>query len=182
MPLFDRAQKALYANGGFAAPEAWHAHRALLSTPSKRDLYDPRVASRIAAGEACRGADFIQLARDREAIVGEAAELLRGFDAYIAPTTATTAPTIADAGASDEAYVKLNLLLLRNTGLVNALDGCAASLPCHADGAAPVGFMVAGAQGADAHVLAVAQSIEAVLQDDGDGGEAGGGAKKPRLA
>lgn len=179
MPLFDRAQKALYANGGFAAPEAWHAHREMLATP-KRELYDPRVASRIAAGEACRSADFIQLARDREAIVGEAAELLRGFDAYIAPTTATTAPTIADAGASDEAYVKLNLLLLRNTGLVNALDGCAASLPCHADGTAPVGFMVAGPQGADAHVLAVAQSIEAVLQDDGDG--AGGGGKKPRLA
>ena len=100
------------------------------------------------------------------------------FDALVFPTCAMVAPAIDATAASDEAYVATNLKLLRNTGLINALDGCAASLPCHADGAAPVGFMVAGAQGADAHVLAVAQSIEAVLQDDGDGG----GAKKPRLA
>ena len=65
---------------------------------------------------------------------------------------------------SDEAYVALNLKLLRNPGLVNALDGCAASLPCHAPGDAPVGFSVAGMRGTDAHVLGVAQAIEAVLR------------------
>ena len=64
---------------------------------------------------------------------------------------------------SDAAYVALNLKLLRNPGLVNALDGCAASLPCHVPGEAPVGFSVAGMRGTDAHVLGVAQAIEAVL-------------------
>ena len=38
------------------------------------------------------------------------------------------APTIEEAGASDSAYVALNLKLLRNPGLVNALDG-SASIP-----------------------------------------------------
>ena len=49
---------------------------------------------------------------------------------------------------------------------VNALDGCAASLPCHVPGEAPVGFSVAGMRGTDAHVLGVAQAIEAVLNKE----------------
>jgi len=85
------------------------------------------------------------------------------FDALIYPTVPMPAPTIEAAGASDSAYVALNLKLLRNPGLINALDGCAASLPCHAPGEAPVGFTVAGMRGTDAHVLGVAQAVEAVL-------------------
>ena len=38
--------------------------------------YDPRVASRIAAGEPSRAADYIQLARDRAEIIAEATELI----------------------------------------------------------------------------------------------------------
>ena len=53
--------------------------------------------------------------------------------------------------------------ILRNTGLVNFLDGCAATLPCQAPGAGPVGMMVCGPAMSDAHVLAVAQAIERVL-------------------
>jgi aspartyl-tRNA(Asn)/glutamyl-tRNA(Gln) amidotransferase subunit A len=45
------------------------------------------------------------------------------FDAFIYPTVALAAPTIEAAGASDSAYVALNLKLLRNPGLVNGLDG-----------------------------------------------------------
>ena len=62
-----------------------------------------------------------------------------------------------------DAYATLNLLLLRNTGLINALDGCAATLPCHEAGAPPVGLMVAGMGGSDAKILAVASSLEALL-------------------
>lgn len=73
------------------------------------------------------------------------------------------APTIAEADVSDAAYAEINLRLLRNTGLINALDGCAASVPCHSEGDAPVGFMVAGMGGNDKHVLAVARAIESAL-------------------
>jgi aspartyl-tRNA(Asn)/glutamyl-tRNA(Gln) amidotransferase subunit A len=47
--------------------------------------------------------------------------------------------------------------------VVNFLDGCAATLPCHAAGTAPVGLSVCGPAMADRHVLAVARSIEGVL-------------------
>jgi aspartyl-tRNA(Asn)/glutamyl-tRNA(Gln) amidotransferase subunit A len=65
--------------------------------------------------------------------------------------------------ASDEEYFRWNLRILRNNGLANFLDGCAATLPCHEPGSAPVGFMVCGTAGRDRHVLAVAAAIERTL-------------------
>jgi len=52
---------------------------------------------------------------------------------------------------------------LRNAGLANFLDGCAATLPCHAPGEAPVGLMVCGVAMSDRHVLAAARAVEGVL-------------------
>ena len=52
------------------------------------------------------------------------------------------APPIAPLIASDEAFFATNALLLRNTSMVNFLDGCALSLPCHAADELPVGLMV----------------------------------------
>ena len=34
--------------------------------------------------------------------------------------------------------------MLRNPSVINFLDGCALSVPCHAPGEAPVGLMIAG--------------------------------------
>ena len=76
---------------------------------------------------------------------------------------AIVAPRIADLQASDAAYFAANGLILRNPTLINFLDGCALSLPCHADGEAPVGLMLAGAGGADAKVLALGQAVERAL-------------------
>jgi aspartyl-tRNA(Asn)/glutamyl-tRNA(Gln) amidotransferase subunit A len=46
---------------------------------------------------------------------------------------------------------------------VNFLDGCAATIPCHAPGEAPVGLMLSGVAMTDRRVLAVARSAEGVL-------------------
>ncbi len=73
------------------------------------------------------------------------------------------APAIDEAGASDEAYFRWNARILRNTGLVNFLDGCAATLPCQVPGEAPVGLSVCGVALSDRHVLAVASAIERAL-------------------
>jgi aspartyl-tRNA(Asn)/glutamyl-tRNA(Gln) amidotransferase subunit A len=50
--------------------------------------------------------------------------------------------------------------MLRNPTVVNVLDGCAASVPIHDGGEAPVGLMVAGFAGQDAEVLRIAAWIE----------------------
>jgi aspartyl-tRNA(Asn)/glutamyl-tRNA(Gln) amidotransferase subunit A len=53
--------------------------------------------------------------------------------------------------------------LLRNCGLINFLDGCAATVPRHEPDTAPVGLMICGTALNDRHVLAVANAIEDVL-------------------
>ena len=79
------------------------------------------------------------------------------------PTTADTAPTIAEVVASDESYFRFNGRMLRNPALVNLFDGCALSIPCHRPGEAPVGLMIAGIAGQDRHVLALGLAIEKLL-------------------
>jgi aspartyl-tRNA(Asn)/glutamyl-tRNA(Gln) amidotransferase subunit A len=79
------------------------------------------------------------------------------------PTVPTIAPPIADLQASDDAYFAANGLMLRNPSLINFLDGCALSLPCHRPGEAPVGLMLAAAGGQDSTVLALGASVESAL-------------------
>ena len=67
---------------------------------------------------------------------------LRGFDAALSPTVPVVAPLLQPLIDSDEAYFAANGLLLRNTAVVNALDGCAISIPCHEAGQLPVGLML----------------------------------------
>jgi aspartyl-tRNA(Asn)/glutamyl-tRNA(Gln) amidotransferase subunit A len=73
------------------------------------------------------------------------------------------APPIAPLIGSDELFQATNALLLRNPSVVNQLDGCALSLPCHAPGEMPVGLMVWGLALADDAVLDAALAIEAAL-------------------
>lgn len=56
-----------------------------------------------------------------------------------------------------------NIALLRNPIIVNLIDGCALSIPCHRPGDAPVGLMVAGATGTDAKILQAGMAIEAIV-------------------
>ena len=55
-------------------------------------------------------------------------------------------------------------------GLVNFLDGCAVSLPCHARAhlptEAPVGLMVSGPAMSDRRILAVSAAVERALATD----------------
>ena len=55
------------------------------------------------------------------------------------------------------------MLLLRNTTVGNFLDRCGISLPCHAAGELPVGFMLMGEAMADKRVLAMARSVAPVV-------------------
>ena len=159
VPAFDR-QAEYFRNGGFAAAEAYAIHRRWLGRLGE---YDPRVAKRVVLGKDIAGWEYVELGLMREAYRAEIGALMQPFDAFLAPTTPCVAPTIAEAGASDEAYFRWNGRILRNTGLVNFLDGCAVTLPCHAQGQAPVGLMVSGVAMSDRRLLAVARAVEGVL-------------------
>jgi aspartyl-tRNA(Asn)/glutamyl-tRNA(Gln) amidotransferase subunit A len=159
VPAFDR-QAEYFRSGGFAASEAYAIHR---RWEARLDDYDPRVAKRVALGKDIAAWEHVELCLLREAYMREIGELMAQFDAFLMPTSPCVAPTIAEADASDAAYFQWNSRILRNTGLVNFLDGCAATLPCHVRGEAPAGLMVCGVAMSDRHVLAVARGLEGVL-------------------
>jgi aspartyl-tRNA(Asn)/glutamyl-tRNA(Gln) amidotransferase subunit A len=159
VPSFDR-QAEYFKNGGFAASEAYAIHK---RWAARFGEYDPRVAKRVTLGKDIAAWEHVELALLREAYMKEIGALMASFDAFLIPTTPCVAPTIAEASASDEAYFRWNARILRNTGLVNFLDGCAATMPCQAKGDAPVGMMVCGVAMSDRHVLAAARTVEGVL-------------------
>jgi len=54
--------------------------------------------------------------------------------------------------------------MLRNTFIINLLDGCSYSLPCHRDDELPVGLMLSSVHGDDARLSAVALAVEDALR------------------
>jgi aspartyl-tRNA(Asn)/glutamyl-tRNA(Gln) amidotransferase subunit A len=148
----------LNARGGIAAREAWDVHAAQLETSG--DRYDPRVANRIRAGANVGDQELADLRTARGDMIAAFEAVMSGYDALVAPTVPIVAPPIA-AFATEEEYIRLNLLLLRNPSLFNFLDGCAISVPVHDAGEAPVGLMLAAPNGEDKALLGIARGLEA---------------------
>ncbi len=151
----------LNSPGGFSAIEAYAVHREKF-TQCRHD-FDARVAQRIELGSSVSAAGYIAMQDARAAWIQRVEAVLAPFDALLSPTVPIIAPEIAKLVASDEAFFKANGLLLRNTFAINYLDGCAFSLPCHQQGALPVGLMLASTRGADAALASVALAVEAAL-------------------
>ena len=154
----------IQAGGSISAAESYAWHHDLLHDKAKD--YDPRVAARIQTGAAMSACDYIELLGARSRWIKRMETALQGFDAVLSPTTPVTAAPIADVapGAErDAAFFHLNALLLRNTSVVNMLDGCAISLPCQAPDELPVGLMVWAGALRDDPVLNIAFQIEQLL-------------------
>jgi len=159
VPAFNR-QDEYFKGGGIAGAEVVLVHKPYASRFKE---YDPRVGKRIAMGSTLSAADFVELLHLRAAYLREIEALAAPHDAIVMPTTPCIAPTIAETEASDDAYFRWNFRIMRNSGLINFLDGCAVTLPCHEHGTAPVGFMVCGTGGSDRRILAVAAAVERAL-------------------
>ena len=158
-PAFDR-HADYFKGGGYAGAEAYYIHRPYLDRIAE---YDPRVGTRVVLGKDFSAADYIALGDLRASFMQEVARLAAPYDAMLMPTIPCVAPAIAETEKSMDDYVRWNMRILRNCGLINFLDGCAASVPCHEPGSAPVGLMVCGTAGTDRHTLAVAAALERAL-------------------
>ena len=108
-------------------------------------------------------AEHAELLRLRSVFIRDVAAAAAAYDALLMPTTAETAPTIAEVIKDDESYLRFNGRMLRNPSLVNLFDGCALSVPCHEHGSAPVGLMIAGVSNSDRTILSMGRAIEAVV-------------------
>jgi aspartyl-tRNA(Asn)/glutamyl-tRNA(Gln) amidotransferase subunit A len=146
---------------GFPAPEAYAFHRARIALQASR--YDPRVLTRILRGREQDAADYIELHQRRHNFISRVTPIVRAYDAMLMPTVPITAPRLADL-VSDEAYTRVNALALRNSSVVNFIDGCGISIPCHEPGEAPVGLTLFGSHQTDRRLLEIAAAAETCLK------------------
>jgi aspartyl-tRNA(Asn)/glutamyl-tRNA(Gln) amidotransferase subunit A len=149
------------SKGGFSAAESFTWHRPLLETQGTE--YDPRVLTRIQRGATQSAADYIALLAARKAFIAAVERRIARFDALLIPTTPVIPPRIA-ALETDEVFFKVNALVLRNPAVINLLDGCAISVPNHAEGEPPTGLMLACRGGLDRPLFRCAAAAESVLR------------------
>jgi len=147
------------SRGGLAAPESFMIHRDRLAR--RISEIDPNVSVRIARGGEMPAADYILTQRRRAELVRAMDAVLADFDAFVWPTTPMVAPTIAEM-QDPKVFSANNLLLLRNTSIVNFFDLCAISLPLPGDGL-NCGLMLVGRNGADHRLFRIAAAVERLL-------------------
>ena len=159
-PLAPLDEALSKASGAVSAPAYdWHAEHINV----KGVGYDPRVWKRMQLGESVTRQSQSQTIAYRRFWIDRMNMIFAEYDAVICPTVACIAPEIASIVDDDENFFLANSRVLRNTGWVNSLDGCAITLPCHARGGAPVGLQLVGAHARDAHVLALARAVEQAI-------------------
>lgn len=162
LPLQELAElDTINARGGITAWEAWQWHQHYAQ--SQPEAYDPQVLTRIQRGSLLNEGDAAELYQLRANWKQRVEQAVAPFDGILMPTVPLIAPTLAEL--EDPArYMQVNLLMLRNTSVINMLDGCSISLPCHQPGAAPVGLMLSSTHGNDAALLSWAAAIETTLK------------------
>ncbi len=161
MPLLDRCDD-FFIQRPVVVREVWDHHRDMLE--KHLDEYDPFVGVRMRTGSDISDAEQQSRQRDRNLLVEEFEREFADLqvDALIYPTVACVPPPVSATEDAEEARL-VNLRCLRNTATVNYFNGCAISLPCHQQGEAPVGLMLAAANGDDEALYRAAAAIEAAL-------------------
>jgi aspartyl-tRNA(Asn)/glutamyl-tRNA(Gln) amidotransferase subunit A len=159
--LYETANR--YPLAGIAATEAWAWHRKRVAASA--GAYDPRVLRRLRMGEGRSAADYIDLLGAREQFIRAARMRLAKFDAWLMPTVAVAPPEIAALEQDDDHFFAVNAKVLRNPSIVNFMDGCALSVPCHRPGEPPAGLSICGTALADATILSIGRSIEVLLRE-----------------
>jgi aspartyl-tRNA(Asn)/glutamyl-tRNA(Gln) amidotransferase subunit A len=160
MELFE-----LYHKGGIVSAELYAFLSAEL--PDWLETLDPRVRRRIDVGKELPAWDYLQRKARYVTLAADAATSLAEIDALISPTVPITPPPVAEI-IDHEAYVRTNLLALRNTCPASFLGLCAVTIPAGRDAAGmPVGLQLVGAPGSEVRLLGIAMRLERVLAKKG---------------
>lgn len=149
------------ARGSYAAAEAWESLGYLMEAHGKQ--IDQNIVERIKRGRTITAADFIRNNRDRLKIISTIDTIFENFDCIVSPTVPIIAPRLCEIQEPAN-FHKINQILLRNPSAANLLDIPSITIPCNAPGKAPVGLMLMGKRHEDGMLLAIASTIEEILQ------------------
>jgi aspartyl-tRNA(Asn)/glutamyl-tRNA(Gln) amidotransferase subunit A len=147
--------------GGLSPMEAYYVHRERLERDAER--YDPRVRLRILGGANATAVDYLWTLDRRRDWIARVSRELAGFDALVMPTVACIAPALQPLIDDETNYRHTNARVLRNTNLINFLDGCALSIPMHEPDSAPTGLMLCGLNATDHRIFSIGMAIEQML-------------------
>ncbi len=159
LPLLEQMD-AVNRKGGIAPAEAFAVHRERLA--QRGDAVDPIVRLRIERAAKMPAADYIDMLRERAALVRAMDAQLADLDVLAMPTTPIVAPLLADVASQDN-FFRQNALLLRNTSIWNFFDCCAITLPLPRSGGLPTGLMLVARNGHDRRLFRAAAAVERLL-------------------
>jgi aspartyl-tRNA(Asn)/glutamyl-tRNA(Gln) amidotransferase subunit A len=162
LPLPETAEAfEIFRRGTRIGPELYAFLSAEL--PDHIETLDPNVRRRMGPASEVTAAEFLQCIWCLDRLGRSVAERLRDIDVFVSPTVPITPPTLDDV-ATPEGYGAHNMMILRNTGMVNYLNLCAVTLPVALDDAwMPVGLQVVARHGQEERLLTVALTIERCL-------------------
>lgn len=164
LPVLRELHELYGRYGSFAAHEALAMYEDLLEREGGR--VDPRVSARILAVRGRPATDYLRLGYARTRLARTFWDEARRADAVIAPTVQIEPPYREPLERSDEAYVRANAAVLRNTTLFNLASGPAVQVSIgRSEAGIPVGGMVAAPPGREPQVLAVATRWQEALAD-----------------
>jgi aspartyl-tRNA(Asn)/glutamyl-tRNA(Gln) amidotransferase subunit A len=155
-PLLDQMD-GVNRKGGIAPAEAFAVHRDRLSR--RGDMADPNVRVRIERAAKISAADYVDMLRERAALIRAMDARLAGLDVLVMPTTPVVAPLLADVAKQDD-FFRWNAQVLRNTAIWNFFDTCAITLPLPRAGGMPTGLMLVARNGHDRRLFSVAAAVE----------------------
>lgn len=147
------------AEGGLVGPEAYRIHERLLASPNG---IDPHVRMQIERFAGHPAEKYQRALKARARAQAAFARLMDAFDVLACPTVASVPPRFNDV-LDEDATMRINRRVLRNTSPFNILDVPAVTLPCHEPGALPTGLMLVGRHMQDTSLLAIAHRAETAL-------------------
>ena len=150
------------AFGAFLSAElvAWLGRERVTANLARMD---PVVAARIAPGLALAADAFIDLRTRFAALARAARASMSPVDALLTPASPRVAAPV-DGHSTVEAAAAWSRETLRFTRPGNLFGLCGVSLPIHhLTGSLPVGLQLLAPGGADAQLLAIAQTVEEAL-------------------
>lgn len=164
LPALDRAAEMLRDTGSIVAAEAFFEHRAIMDSPRAIRM-DQRIRARIEIGRKMSAHDLVALQRQRLRGQGDIRAALDG--AFLAmPTTAGTAPAVADFEGDDDAFRALNLRANRNTAIGSFYDLPGLAIPNGSDdGGLPTSFLLSACSGGDLALLGAGRAAEAAIRN-----------------
>jgi aspartyl-tRNA(Asn)/glutamyl-tRNA(Gln) amidotransferase subunit A len=131
---------------------------------ANRHLMDSVIGDRTSLGFNITATQLLEVETRRKLSIVKVLKQFNGVDAWISPTTASTAPSVASLEDYQHAY-RQAINMTRNTQPANYLELCAASIPLPmGDQCLPVGLQLMAPPGNEGALLAICEAIEIELE------------------